>query len=65
MLEKLWRKSPNVAKIKIYHECSPWENDAILLYVNNGMGHLRMAYGKDKDGKWKSFMLLVCRRSFK
>lgn len=58
MFDSLWKKSANITKLELYSENSPWKNDAVLLYVSNGLGDLRMAYGIGEDNNWKSFMLL-------
>jgi len=58
MFERLWKKSTNITKLKLYSENSPWQNDAVLLHVSNGLGHLRMGYGIAKNNNQKSFMLL-------
>lgn len=58
LLEKLWKRSTDITILKSYNVDSPWQNDAVLLHVNNGLGHLHMAYGIAKDNKPKSFMLL-------
>lgn len=58
MFERLWKKSTDIIKLELYSENSPWQNDAVLLHVNNGLGHLHMAYGIAKNNNQKSFMLL-------
>lgn len=58
MFERLWKKSEKITKLKLYSENSPWQNDAVLLHVSNGLGHLRMAYGIAKNDNQKFFMLL-------
>jgi hypothetical protein len=57
-LKNCGKKNPTISILKSYDANSPWKNPAILIYVNNGLGQLRIAYGFTKDNKQKIFMLL-------
>ncbi|WP_110955050.1 hypothetical protein [Anaerosinus massiliensis] len=58
MFDRLWKGTTKITKLESYSVNSPWKNNAVLLHVTNGLGHLRMVYGMTKSNKQKIFMLL-------
>ncbi|WP_346354355.1 hypothetical protein [Azotosporobacter soli] len=57
MLDKLWRKSTAIQLLKTFsRNDSPWENDAAVFFIKNGLARLRMECGLAKDHRLKVFL---------
>lgn len=59
MFKKIWGNNTfDTTILKSYSSNSPWKGDAVLFYIENGLGRLKRVYGEAKDGTMKSFVLL-------